>query len=70
TGAIGLATVALPGRPRAAAPGDAFATLDATAQAELVRRGEVKPVELLEAAIARIDALNPALNAIVTPLHD
>ncbi|MBN8943450.1 MAG: amidase [Rhizobiales bacterium] len=60
--------MALPGRLRAAAPDDAFAALDATAQAELVRRGEVKPAELLEAAIARIDALNPALNAIVTPL--
>ncbi len=32
---------------------------DATEQAELVRRGEVKPVELVEAAIARVERLNP-----------
>lgn len=40
--------------------------LDATAQAELVRRREVKPEELVEAARARIDQLDPALNAVVT----
>jgi amidase len=49
---------------------DEFATLDATAQAELVRRREVQPLELVDAAIARIDRLNPALNAVITPLFD
>lgn len=49
---------------------DPFAALDATAQAELVRRREVQPIELLEAAIARIEAVNPQLNAIVTGLYD
>ena len=44
--------------------------LDATAQAELARRGEVTPVELVEAAIDRIERLNPALNAVVTPAFD
>ena len=44
---------------------DAYADLDATAQAELVRRGEVHPKELVEAAIARLDALDPTLNALV-----
>jgi amidase len=39
--------------------------LDATAQAELVARGEASPVELVDAAIARIEALNPALNAVI-----
>ncbi|MBC3786641.1 amidase [Spirosoma utsteinense] len=43
---------------------------DATALAELVRKGEVTPVELLETAIARADVVNPKLNAIVTPLYD
>ena len=38
--------------------------LDATAQAELVRRGEVSPQELVEAAIARIEQLDPAINAV------
>ena len=41
--------------------------MDATAQAELVGRGEVTPTELVEAAIARIEALNPVLNAVITP---
>ena len=43
-----------------------LARLDAVGQAELVRRGEVTPVELVEAAIARIERLNPRLNAVVT----
>lgn len=42
-----------------------LALLDATAQAELVRTSEVKPAELVEAAIARIESLNPALNAVI-----
>lgn len=37
--------------------------LDATAQAELVAKGEVTPAELLEAAIARTDASAATLNA-------
>src|SRR5262245_770486 len=49
---------------------DELATLDATAQAELVRRCEVQPLELVDAAIARIERLNPALNAVITPLFD
>ncbi len=46
------------------------AWLDATSQAELVREKEVKPIELLEAAIARIERLNPELNAVITPMYD
>ncbi len=41
------------------------AWLDATAQAELVRAGEVKPLELVEDAIARVEALDPQLNAVI-----
>jgi amidase len=44
--------------------------LDATAQAELVRRRQVTPLELVEAAIERVERLNPALNAVVTPAFD
>jgi amidase len=44
--------------------------LDATAQAELVRRGEVHPKELVEAAIARIEAVNPQLNAVIRTRFD
>ncbi len=41
-------------------------TLDATAQAELVRRGDMQPIELVDAAIARIEKLNPQLNVVIT----
>ncbi len=50
--------------------GDAFADLDATAQAELVRRGDASANELVEAAIARIERLNPRLNAVIHRLYD
>ena len=39
--------------------------LDATAQAELVASGAVSPDELLDAALAAVDRLNPSLNAVV-----
>ena len=42
---------------------------DALDQAALVRRGEVTSAELLEAAIARAEALNPQLNSITLPLY-
>jgi Asp-tRNA(Asn)/Glu-tRNA(Gln) amidotransferase A subunit family amidase len=38
---------------------------DALALAALIRRGEVAHLEILEAAIARIEARDPALNAVV-----
>jgi len=44
---------------------DDYAWLDATAQAELIRRGDVTPGELVDGAIARVEALNPALNAVI-----
>ena len=47
-----------------------LARLDATAQAEMVRSGEASPLELVEAAIARTEALNPELNAVIHPLFD
>lgn len=43
---------------------------DATGLANLVATGAVSPAELLETAIARAEAVNPTLNAIVTPLYD
>jgi amidase len=39
--------------------------LDGTAQADLVRRGEVSPPELVEAAISRIERVNPQLDAVI-----
>jgi amidase len=47
-----------------------LARLDATAQAELVRSGELSPAELVESAIERAERLNPELNAIIHPLYD
>jgi len=49
---------------------DECAWMDATAQAELVREKEVKPIELVESAIERAERLNPTLNAVVTPMYD
>jgi len=44
--------------------------LDATAQADLVRRGEASPRELVEEAITRIEAINPKLNAVIRTRFD
>ena len=43
---------------------------DGLGLAELVRTGEVSPVELLDEAIARIEAGNPRLNAVVRPMYE
>lgn len=51
------------GRVHAFGP-DLLADHDAVALAELVRRREVSPVELAEAAIARVEKVNGALNAL------
>lgn len=47
--------------------GAGAAWLDARDQAALVARGEASPVELVEAAIARVEALNDSLNAVIHP---
>jgi amidase len=44
--------------------------LDATALAELVRKREVQPAELLDLALARLARWNPAINAVVIDLAD
>ena len=49
---------------------DEFRWLDATAQGELVRAGQVKPIELVDAAIARIESGNDRLNAVIHPLFE
>jgi amidase len=46
------------------------AWLDATAQAQLVRSGQVSPAELVEGAIERIERIDPALNSVIYPLFD
>ena len=47
-----------------------FTELDGLGQSELVRKTEARPSELVEAAIRRIEGLNPALNAVVTPAFE
>jgi amidase len=49
---------------------DNITWMDATAQAELVQKGEVSPIELLEGAIERAEQVNPEINAIINPLYD
>lgn len=49
---------------------DPFRWLDATAQADLVRTGQVSARELVDASIARIEADNPRLNAVIHLLFD
>jgi amidase len=39
--------------------------LDATEQARLIRTGAISSVELMRATLARVDAINPRINAIV-----
>ncbi|MFW6067690.1 MAG: amidase [Myxococcota bacterium] len=45
-------------------------SLDCLALADLVRRREVSPLELVDGAIARIEAVNPTLNAVITPMFE
>jgi len=47
-----------------------LSTLDATAQAALVRGGDLTPLELVDAAINRIEKVNGELNAVIHPLFD
>jgi amidase len=49
---------------------DALARLDAVALARLVRSGEVSALEVVDATLARIDAANPGLNAVVSRRDD
>ena len=47
-----------------------YITYDATGLAELVAGGQVKLSELLDAAIARAEAVNPKVNAIIYQMYD
>jgi amidase len=63
-------TYRVAGRTRSVCHVDEATWLDATAQADLVRRGEVSPKELVEAAISRIEAVNPQLDAVIRTRFD
>ena len=47
-----------------------FEQYDGLGLADLVRRGDVTPLELLESAIERVEARNPRVNAVVMKLYD
>jgi amidase len=54
--------------PLQAADVTPYSQNDALGLAELVKRGDVTPVELLEEAISRVERLNPERNAVVTKM--
>jgi len=47
-----------------------YGRYDGLGLAGLIRKGEITAREVLDAAIARIEARNPALNAVVTEVYD
>jgi amidase len=47
-----------------------YEDFDGIGLAELVKKGEVTPLELVEEAISRIEKLNPQLNAVVYKMYD
>ena len=47
-----------------------YTACDATELAARVRRGEVRPIELVEKAISSIEAVNPVLNAVMHPMYE
>ena len=49
---------------------DELRWLDAVGHAELIARGELTPLEAVDAAIARIERDDPRLNAVIAPLFD
>jgi Asp-tRNA(Asn)/Glu-tRNA(Gln) amidotransferase A subunit family amidase len=76
-GIVGAGVVAGLGAPgRIAAGGDRwpgvneYAAFDGLGLAELVRRGETSPLDLLEVAIERLEEVNPRINAVVLKHYD
>lgn len=49
---------------------DELINYDAIGLNELIRKGEVKPIELVEATIQRIEKVNPKLNAVIHKMYD
>jgi amidase len=49
---------------------DEYPKYDGLGLAELVRKKEVQPIELVEEAVRRIEELNPQLNAVIHKMYD
>lgn len=47
-----------------------YRSYDALGLADLVKKGEIKPEELIEIAIRRTEALNPVLNAVIHKIYE
>jgi amidase len=47
-----------------------YSRYDGLGLAELVKKKEISPAELCEEAIARIEKINPKINAVITPMFD
>src|SRR5712664_2800456 len=57
-------------RPGGSMKTEEFESYDGLGLAGLVRSGDVSATELFDAAIARVEARNPELNAVVSRLYD
>jgi amidase len=70
-GSAAATALAGPGlRPDRAAAHDAYSSYDGIGQAQLVRSKQATALELVDSAIARIEAANPKLNAIVWEMFE
>ncbi len=49
---------------------DALIGYDAIGLSELIKKGEITPLELLEITIQRIEKINPKLNAVIYKMYD
>lgn len=67
---VGTATPAGGGPPSSSLSWEEYSKYDGVGLAELVNRREVKAIELLELAMARTEAVNGKINAIVLKLYD
>jgi amidase len=64
------AAAAFAGTLKPALAKDQFAGVDLVGQAALVKKKQVTSLELVDAAIARIEAVNGSLNAVVTKMYE
>jgi len=70
-GLLAGAAIGLPAGAKAGTlPYEEYAAHDAVGLAELIRKGDVSAAEVLEAAIARTEAVNPSINAVVQKHYD
>ena len=68
--AAGAALTGAGWRPERASAHDAFSGYDGIGQAQLVRSKQATALELVDSAIARIEAANPKLNAVVWEMFE